>query len=64
VGDYRGSYTDNFLLEIARLIVLAESSGPTVYAYFNNTMGQAVHNALTLQGMYGELAAYGERIFL
>lgn len=64
VGDYRGSYTDNFLLEIARLIVLAERSGPTVYAYFNNTMGQGVHNAITLQGMYGELAAYRERIFI
>lgn len=64
LGDYRGSYTDNFLFEIARLIVMAERSGPTVYAYFNNTMGRAVHNALTLQAMYEESARYAAQVLL
>ncbi len=47
-GDYRGTYTDEFLQEYAACIKDWISEGKTVFAYFNNTMGQAVHNALAL----------------
>ena len=47
-GDYRGSYTDEYLQEYAAYIKDWITEGKTVFAYFNNTMGQAVHNAIAL----------------
>jgi uncharacterized protein YecE (DUF72 family) len=47
-GGYRGSYTDDFLSEYATYITEWLANGKTVYAYFNNTMGDAVHNLTTL----------------
>jgi uncharacterized protein YecE (DUF72 family) len=47
-GGYRGSYTEDFLSEYATYITEWLADGKTVYAYFNNTMGDAVHNLLTL----------------
>jgi uncharacterized protein YecE (DUF72 family) len=47
-GRYRGSYTDEFLLEYAQRISGWISEGNTVYCYFNNTMGDAVKNLETL----------------
>jgi len=47
-GGYRGSYDDDFLAEYAWYINEWIQDGRTVYAYFNNTMGNAVQNLLTL----------------
>lgn len=48
---YRGSYSDDFLQEYAAYICDWLADGKTVYAYFNNTMGAAVHNLATLNSM-------------
>lgn len=48
-GDYRGSYTDEFLQEQAELVQQWLLRGKEVYAYFNNTMGNALQNVQTLQ---------------
>jgi uncharacterized protein YecE (DUF72 family) len=50
-GRYRGSYTDAFLNEYATHIKAWIKKGKTVYAYFNNTMGDAVGNLQTLNRM-------------
>ncbi len=50
-GDYRGSYTDEFLNEKAKEIDAWRKEGKHVYAYFNNTIGEAFENALTLKAM-------------
>ncbi|RCH56900.1 DUF72 domain-containing protein [Mucilaginibacter hurinus] len=47
-GGYRGSYTDDYLYEYATYIRDWLEEGKTVYAYFNNTMGDAVKNVNTL----------------
>jgi uncharacterized protein YecE (DUF72 family) len=47
-GGYRGSYTDDFLQEYAGYITEWLEEGKTVYAYFNNTMGDAVKNLTVL----------------
>ncbi|QJD98433.1 DUF72 domain-containing protein [Mucilaginibacter robiniae] len=54
-GGYRGSYDDNFLYEYAQYIHEWMQDGKTVYAYFNNTMGQAVQNLITLNRFVHEL---------
>ncbi|KAA0992408.1 DUF72 domain-containing protein [Dyadobacter aurulentus] len=46
-GDYRGQYEDDVLIEYAESIRDWLDSGKTVFAYFNNTMGEAMKN-LTL----------------
>lgn len=48
-GSYRGSYEDDLLYEYAGYIRDWMSEGKMVYAYFNNTMGSAVHNLYTLR---------------
>ena len=45
---YRGSYTDTFLKEYAKRIDDWRLQQKTVYCYFNNTMGAAVHNLQTM----------------
>jgi uncharacterized protein YecE (DUF72 family) len=47
-GNYRGSYSDDFLYEYAQYIKGWLDDEKTVYTYFNNTMGDAVNNLLTL----------------
>lgn len=47
-GGYRGSYADDFLNEYATYITDWLADGKTVYAYFNNTVGAAVQNLITL----------------
>ncbi len=47
-GNYRGSYTDDFLYEYSNYIRSWLDDSKTVYAYFNNTMGDAVNNLVTL----------------
>lgn len=50
-GGYRGSYADDFLYEYAQYIREWMQDGKTVFAYFNNTMGEAVKNLITLNRM-------------
>jgi uncharacterized protein YecE (DUF72 family) len=50
-GDYRDSYTDKFLKDKAAEIKLWLKEGKDVYAYFNNTIGNAYENALSLKAM-------------
>ncbi len=47
-GRYRGSYTDDYLLQYAEYIKRWIREGKTVYCYFNNTMGDAIKNLQTL----------------
>ncbi|WP_345953411.1 DUF72 domain-containing protein [Mucilaginibacter sp. PAMB04168] len=53
-GGYRGSYTDDFLSEYASYVKEWLEDGKTVYAYFNNTMGAAVQNLITLNDFVKE----------
>ncbi len=50
-GDYRGSYSDEFLQQQADKINSCLNEGKDVYVYFNNTMGSAFENALSLKKM-------------
>jgi uncharacterized protein YecE (DUF72 family) len=54
-GGYRGSYNDAFLYEYAQYINEWLEDGKRVYAYFNNTMGDAVNNLITLNNYVNEL---------
>jgi uncharacterized protein YecE (DUF72 family) len=54
-GGYRGSYTEAFLYEYAQYINDYLHDGKRVYAYFNNTMGDAVHNLISLNRLVAEL---------
>ncbi|NHA02706.1 DUF72 domain-containing protein [Mucilaginibacter sp. HC2] len=48
---YRGSYDDNYLQDYAERMKEWTCQGQRVYAYFNNTMGAAVQNLRTLNGL-------------
>lgn len=50
-GNYKGSYSNSFLQQQYQLINSWLNTGKNVYAYFNNTMGSALENALALQQM-------------
>lgn len=50
-GTYRGSYEDAFLAHHAKRIVSWLKEGKEVYAYFNNTMGNALGNLNTLNAL-------------
>jgi len=52
LGDYRGSYSKEFLDEYHSYIQRRITEGKSVFAYFNNTMGDAVHNAITLKNNF------------
>jgi uncharacterized protein YecE (DUF72 family) len=47
-GRYRGSYEDDLLYDYAMYIKEWQADGKTVYAYFNNTAGDALNNLITL----------------
>lgn len=47
-GNYRGSYSDDFLFEYSQYIRSWLTDGKCVYTYFNNTMGDAVKNLSVL----------------
>ena len=53
-GDYRGSYSNDFLLQESNKISRWLKSGKDVYVYFNNTIGSALENAITLKQMAAE----------
>ncbi|HVW96261.1 MAG TPA: DUF72 domain-containing protein [Mucilaginibacter sp.] len=48
-GDYKGSYSDDFLNEYAEYINEWRDDGKQVFVYFNNTVGDAWNNLITLQ---------------
>ncbi|HVS98872.1 MAG TPA: DUF72 domain-containing protein [Puia sp.] len=50
-GDYKGSYPDDKLDHDADRIIAWLNHGKPVYAYFNNTIGDALNNVLTLKEM-------------
>ncbi|MCW3091631.1 MAG: hypothetical protein JWP81_2700 [Ferruginibacter sp.] len=50
-GDYRGSYSTDFLHDQYSKITGWLKSGKDVFAYFNNTMGSAFENAISLKNM-------------
>jgi uncharacterized protein YecE (DUF72 family) len=47
-GNYRGSYSEAYLAEYAGYIKTWISEGKLVFAYFNNTAGDAFNNLITL----------------
>ena len=47
-GGYRGSYSDDLLSEYAGYVKDWQQDGKDVYVYFNNTMGDAIKNLITL----------------
>jgi uncharacterized protein YecE (DUF72 family) len=49
-GNYRDSYSEEFLHEYATYINDWIKEGKIVYTYFNNTMGDAFNNLKTLNG--------------
>ena len=55
-GSYRGSYTNAELSGWSRQIRAWIKSGKTVYSYFNNTIGDAFHNARLLQQLASKSA--------
>ncbi len=50
-GNYRDSYSEEFLDEYAAYIREWIEDGKTVFVYFNNTMGDAFNNLKTLNGL-------------
>jgi uncharacterized protein YecE (DUF72 family) len=48
-GDYKGSYTEEFLREQSNRISALLMENKDVYVYFNNTMGSAFQNAMALK---------------
>ena len=48
-GDFRGSYSDEFLQQKALQVNKWLHEGKDVYAYFNNTIGDALENLKTLK---------------
>jgi uncharacterized protein YecE (DUF72 family) len=50
-GDYKGNYTEEALTRYAQLIKQWAKAGKSVYIYFNNTIGDAFKNALSLNDM-------------
>lgn len=54
-GDYRGGYSDTFLQQQAQRISQWRREGKDVFAYFNNTIGDAFKNVVTLNKL---VAAY------
>jgi len=53
-GGYRGSYADDFLYEYAQYVKEWQQEGKTVYAYFNNTMGDALNNLTKLSSFINQ----------
>ena len=51
VGDYKGSYPEERLDRDADRITAWLNHGKEVYVYFNNTIGDALNNVLTLKEM-------------
>lgn len=52
-GGYRGTYSDDFLYEYSHYILDWIEDQKEVYVYFNNTMGEAVKNLITINKFVG-----------
>ena len=52
-GNYRGSYTEDFLTEYAEYIRVWRNENKMVFIYFNNTMGEAFSNLQMLNKLVG-----------
>lgn len=50
-GNYRESYSEDFIKEYATYLNERIEEGKTVYVYFNNTMGDAFDNLKNLNGL-------------
>jgi uncharacterized protein YecE (DUF72 family) len=50
-GNYRGGYSIEFLKEQSDKIRVCLKQGKDVYAYFNNTMGSAFEDAMSLRSL-------------
>ena len=50
-GSYKGSYDNDFLSDYASVIRELNTDGKEIYAYFNNTAGDAVKNLMTLNSL-------------
>ena len=61
-GNYRDSYSDDFLNEYATNIFKWIEEGKTIYVYFNNTMGDAFNNLKTLNGLVNDNQLWHNRI--
>lgn len=57
MGDYRGSYANDFLKTKAEEIIECTKQGKEVYVYFNNTIGDAFNNARTLIDILNSILA-------
>jgi uncharacterized protein YecE (DUF72 family) len=53
-GDYKGGYSLSFLQDKAEQMIAWLKEGKDVYAYFNNTIGDAVANGKTLKKLIGD----------
>jgi uncharacterized protein YecE (DUF72 family) len=53
-GDYRDSYTEDFLQQKAGQMRVWLGEGKDVYVYFNNTIGSAFENAFSLRAMVNQ----------
>lgn len=54
-GNYRDSYSEDFFKEYATYIQEWIENGKSVYVYFNNTMGDAFNNSMTLKELIHNL---------
>jgi uncharacterized protein YecE (DUF72 family) len=54
-GKYRGTYSEDVLQEYSCYIREWQAENKTVYAYFNNTMGDAVKNRMTLNAFVRQI---------
>jgi len=53
-GDYRGVYSNDFLLDYAERIRDLHHEGKKVFVYFNNTMGDAIKNLISLNNFINQ----------
>lgn len=58
-GNYRNTYSEDFLNEYATYVNKWIEEGKTVYVYFNNTMGDAFKNLKTLNNLLQDKLSTG-----
>jgi len=59
-GNYRESYSEDFLSEYASYVYEWLEEGKEVYMYFNNTMGDAFNNLKTINGFFNNTASVAQ----
>ena len=53
-GNYKGIYSDDFIMDYAERIRDLNNEGKKVFVYFNNTMGDAIKNLISLNQLINE----------